>query len=48
VRNRFVAVLGQTPAAGVLAALAVGDQRAIGPEEWRLFARTGVTHLMSR
>jgi competence protein ComEC len=47
VRNRFVAVLGQTPAAGVLAALAVGDQRAIGPEEWRLFARTGVTHLMS-
>jgi competence protein ComEC len=47
VRDRFLAVLGHTPAAGVLAALAVGDQRAIGPEEWRLFARTGVTHLMS-
>src|SRR6185436_2368280 len=30
-----------------LAALAVGDQRAISAEEWRLFNRTGVTHLMS-
>ena len=28
-------------------ALAVGDQRAISAEEWRLFNRTGVTHLMS-
>ena len=36
-----------TPAAGILAALAVGDQRAISAEEWRLFNRTGVTHLMS-
>jgi competence protein ComEC len=25
----------------------VGDQRAISAEEWRLFNRTGVTHLMS-
>jgi len=47
VRDRFKAVLGETPAAGVLAALAVGDQRAIANEEWRLFSRTGVTHLMS-
>src|SRR4051812_3397510 len=29
VRDRFNAVLGATPAAGILAALAVGDQRAI-------------------
>ena len=46
-RDRFHAVLGATPAAGVLAALAVGEQRAISAEEWRLFNRTGVTHLMS-
>jgi len=47
VRERFRSVLGETPAAGILAALAVGDQRAISGEEWRLFSRTGVTHLMS-
>jgi competence protein ComEC len=47
VRDRFKRVLGETPSAGILAALAVGDQRAISNEEWRLFARTGVTHLMS-
>lgn len=47
VRDRFYAVLGATPAAGILAALAVGDQRAISREEWQLFNRTGVTHLMS-
>jgi len=47
VRDRFKRVLGETPAAGILAALAVGDQRAISNEEWRLFSRTGVTHLMS-
>ena len=47
VRDRFLATLGPTPAAGILAALAVGDQRAISNEEWTLFSRTGVTHLMS-
>src|SRR5688500_16798953 len=47
VRERFQAHLGATPAAGILAALAIGDQRAISSEEWRLFNRTGVTHLMS-
>jgi competence protein ComEC len=47
VRERFRTVLGETPAAGILAALAVGEQRAISNEEWRLFSRTGVTHLMS-
>lgn len=47
VRDRFNSVLGATPAAGILAALAVGDQRAISREEWQLFNRTGVTHLMS-
>jgi competence protein ComEC len=47
VRDRFERQLGATPAAGILIALAVGDQRAISSEEWRLFNRTGVTHLMS-
>ncbi|TAK80965.1 MAG: DNA internalization-related competence protein ComEC/Rec2 [Betaproteobacteria bacterium] len=47
VRSRFFAQLGSTPAAGIVAALAVGDQRAIAAEEWQLFSRTGVTHLMS-
>ena len=47
VRERFVGTLGATPAAGILAALAIGDQRSISNEEWRLFNRTGVTHLMS-
>ena len=47
VRERFLAGLGPSPAEGILAALAVGDQRAISRDEWRLFNRTGVTHLMS-
>lgn len=34
-------------AAGVLAALAVGDQGAIEREDWELFRTTGVAHLMS-
>src|SRR3982751_1553912 len=40
VRDRFNAVLGPMPATGILAALAVGDQRAISREEWQLFNRT--------
>ena len=47
VRDRFVAVLGVTPASGILVALAVGEERSISNEEWRLFRQTGVTHLMS-
>ncbi|MDA1117234.1 MAG: DNA internalization-related competence protein ComEC/Rec2 [Proteobacteria bacterium] len=47
VRERFRRILGETPAAGILAALAIGEQRAISNEEWRLFRQTGVTHLMS-
>src|SRR5258708_1970218 len=47
VRRRFQRALRATPAPGILAALAVGDQRAISGEEWQLFNRTGVTHLMS-
>ncbi|CAG9172882.1 DNA internalization-related competence protein ComEC/Rec2 [Cupriavidus respiraculi] len=33
--------------APVLVALVVGDQRGIGPDDWRLFTRTGIGHLIS-
>src|SRR6266705_2282452 len=47
VRERFRSVLAEHRFAGVLVALAIGDQNAIGPGQWQLFARTGVSHLMS-
>ncbi len=47
VRDRFRAVLPDAPYAGILIALAVGDQQAIDPGLWQTFARTGITHLMS-
>ncbi len=46
-RDRIRRVLGDAPAAGVIAALVMGDQRAIAPEQWQVFTRTGVNHLMS-
>ena len=46
-RRRIDHALAQHPAAGVLTALVVGDQRAISTERWALFQRTGVSHLMS-
>ena len=46
-RERFWDVLPDAPHAGVLVALAIGEQRAIDSAQWRLFARTGVSHLMS-
>jgi len=46
-RNRIQRALPTQPYTGVLTALAVGDQQAIAPELWRLFAATGITHLMS-
>lgn len=47
VRNRFYAVLGDAPSAGILVALAVGDQRGIDQEQWNVFSKTGLTHLFS-
>lgn len=48
-RDRFLAVLPRPdyPWGGILAALAVGDQQAVDSGQWRVFARTGTTHLMS-
>ncbi|MBI5898077.1 MAG: DNA internalization-related competence protein ComEC/Rec2 [Rhodocyclales bacterium] len=47
IRERFRAVLPAAPYAGILIALAIGDQQAIAPELWQAFGRTGITHLMS-
>jgi competence protein ComEC len=46
-RARMLAALPGEPYAGVLVALAIGDQQAIDSGQWQLFARTGVSHLMS-
>ena len=47
IRARIQRALGDGPYAGILAALAIGDQRAIPPAQWQVFTRTGVNHLMS-
>jgi len=47
VRDKFAATLGAAPYAGVLSALAIGDQNSIAPAQWQVFTRTGVNHLMS-
>jgi len=47
VRERFRHVLGNAPYAGVLTALAIGDQSSIPQAQWQIFRRTGVSHLMS-
>jgi competence protein ComEC len=46
-RDRLRGRLGDTPAAGLLAALAVGDQAAIEREDWAVFRTTGIAHLVS-
>lgn len=46
-RERHWDVLPDYPHAGILIALALGDQNAIDAAQWQLFARTGVSHLMS-
>jgi competence protein ComEC len=47
IRARILAVLDGRAYAGVIAALAIGDERAISPEQWRIFNRTGIGHLIS-
>ncbi|MDR0441624.1 MAG: DNA internalization-related competence protein ComEC/Rec2 [Candidatus Accumulibacter sp.] len=46
-RERFLGELPDAPYAGVLTALAIGDQRSIPAALWETFRRTGVTHLIS-
>jgi competence protein ComEC len=47
VRARLRAALGESPFAGVVIALAIGDQSRVSQAQWQLFATTGVTHLIS-
>jgi len=46
-REKFRGALPEHRYAGVVIALAIGDQRAIDPADWQVFTRTGVNHLMS-
>jgi competence protein ComEC len=46
-RDRLQTALANHAHAGVIVALAIGDQRAIDTEDWQVFTRTGVGHLMS-
>ena len=47
VRDAIEASVDDRRAAGVLAALSVGDQSAIDREDWELFRNTGIAHLVS-
>ena len=47
VRERIAFTLKRDPYAGVIAALVIGDQRSIPNDQWRVFTRTGVNHLLS-
>ena len=47
VRTRIVSALPAAEYAGVLVALAVGDQRGIPAAQWQVFTRTGINHLIS-
>ena len=47
VRDAIDASVADRRAAGVLAALVVGDQSAISRDDWDLFRTTGIAHLVS-
>lgn len=48
-RSRFQQALPEAdyPYLGVLIALVIGDQHGIQPQQWEVFSRTGITHLLS-
>ncbi len=47
VRDAIEATVPDRRTAGVLAALAVGDQSAIDRQDWELYRNTGIAHLVS-
>ncbi len=47
IRDAMTARLGDERFRGVLVALAIGDQDSIAQDDWEVFWRTGVGHLMS-
>lgn len=46
-RTRILAILEGEPYAGVIVALVIGDQRGIDQDDWDVFNRTGISHLVS-
>ncbi|MET0268349.1 MAG: DNA internalization-related competence protein ComEC/Rec2 [Duganella sp.] len=46
-RARILAALAGRQYAGVIVALVVGDQRGIDQQDWQVFTRTGIGHLIS-
>ena len=47
IADRFQQLLPGNPYAGILVALAVGDESGITPWQWELLNRVGISHLMS-
>ena len=47
IRDQMMTALADQPYRGVLVALAIGEQNAIPPDQWKVFWRTGTGHLMS-
>ncbi|MHB0991186.1 MAG: DNA internalization-related competence protein ComEC/Rec2 [Burkholderiales bacterium] len=47
IADRIDRILAGKPYAGVLKALAIGDQSGIPAAQWQLYQRTGITHLIS-
>ena len=46
-RTRILSALDGKPFAGVIVALTIGDQQSVPQAQWRVFSRTGVSHLIS-
>jgi competence protein ComEC len=47
IRQRIAEALPEARYGAVIAALVVGDQRAIPQQDWQVFSRTGISHLVS-
>ncbi len=47
IRERILAALRDAPYAGIVVALAIGDQRAVPEAQWTVLNRTGIGHLVS-
>lgn len=47
IREHINGALPDARYAGVIAALAMGDQRGISQQDWQVFSRTGISHLVS-
>ncbi len=47
IRRNLQSLSDDQPYAGIIVALAIGDQDAISPQQWTVFTDTGVNHLMS-